>query len=310
MVRRSHAHESLFSYGIARPYPYRWFTPIAACLCVVAIIFFSVVNIASSGYTLVAQLTKDPKATLAQNTWLEHWPSFASSKIRPTCQPLTIPVDTELYTNNTALTYRITNVCHESLGFEAVSLWSLLYQNNPLEECSVNSIDMVFDYQGMSATQLLYSTWGVRVSAYTTCSINISPLGPTLFNLTMDYNYVPPTVRFGDQSTFLGSAFLNRNSTTQSSLYWGESLLSTTWAVVCRQLQDIGSDLEPGTGKVTKGLVNYRRRPESAAAITDLDFFDLDYVFTFFNANANSQEPGYYVPPSSPYDTGVLDAKK
>jgi hypothetical protein len=135
--------------------------------------------------------------------------------------------------------------------------------------------------QGMNAAQLLYSTWGIRVSTYITCSINNSPLGPTRFNLTMNYNYVPATVRSGDESTFLGSAFLNRNHTTQSSLYWGESLLSTTWAEVCQQMEDTGSDLDPGPKKLIKGLVNYRRRPESVAAITDPGFFDVFYVFTY-----------------------------
>jgi hypothetical protein len=305
MAYRSQTHESYFSYSLTRPYPFRWFTPVAVCLLLIVAAFFSIVNIASSGYTLVVLSTNDPNTTLAQNTWLKHWPSFVTSKTRATCQPLAIPVKTELFTNNTALTYTLMAVWHDTPGDGQNISSSLIYQNNVLEGCSVHGIDINYESQDRAAVQLSYSEWGARVSAYTTCSI-LTPEGTTRFNLTMDYNYVPQTVRYGSQAGYLGGVFLSQNSTAQASLYWGESLLSMTWAAACRKLQDIGYDIT--SEMVTKGTLNFRPRQGVTAGITDLAFFGLDYQFIRTGSGLRNE---FFLPPADnrdPTDIGRLDA--
>lgn len=314
MVSRFRTHESLFSYGIARPYPFRWFTPLAVCLCITAAVLFSVVNVASSGYFLAVQATKNPNATLAENTWLQNWPSFVTSKIKPTCQSFAIPVKSELFTNNTALTYTLTDVWQDDANGTRKISSSLSYQKNLLENCSVHGIDMNFESQDRAAVQLSYSKWGVRVSAYTTCSIINSPEGPTMFNLTMSYNYVPGTVRYGEQSGFLGVGFLSRDKDKQASLYCGESLLSTTWAPVCRALQDIRQTLDStkvADHMVTKITLNYHPHQGPTAGISDLTFFDLDYQFIRTSPNSELG-PGFVVPPKdgSPVNIARLNAEK
>ena len=306
MAYRSQTHQSYFSYSLTRPYPFRWFTPVAVGLLVVVTVLFSMVNIASSGYSLVVLSTANPNKTLTDNKWLGHWPSFVTFKTRATCQPLAIPVKTELFTSNEALTYILTGVWKESAdGSKNISA-SLIYQNNILDDCSVQGIDMNFESQDRAAVQLSYSEWGVRVSTYITCSINNAANGPTKFNLTMDYNYVPPTVQYGGQKGFLGTAFLSRNQSARASLYWGESLLSMTWAAACRKLQDIGK--EHTSEMVTKGTLNYRPRPDVTAGITDLAFFQLDYQFIRIRPGS---ENFFELPPhGSPADIGLLDAER
>jgi hypothetical protein len=306
MPYRSQTHQSYFSYSLTRAYPFRWFTPVAVCLLVVAAILFSVINIASSGYTLAVLSTNNPNTTLEQITWLKHWPAFVTSKTRATCQPLAIPVKTELFTNNTALTYTLTAVWHDKPdGSQNISS-SLIYQNNVLENRSVHGIDINFESEDRAAVQLSYSEWGARVSAYTTCSIH-TPEGPTKFNLTMEYNYVPPTVRYGSQADNLGNVFLSRDKSAQASLYWGESLLSMTWAAACRKLQDIGEN--DYSAMATKGTLNYRHYPDATTSITDLAFFDLDYQFIKIRPGSQN---GFYLPPEDnhdPADIGRLDAE-
>lgn len=306
MAYRSQTHQSYFSYSLTRPYPFRWFTPVAVCLLLIVAVLFSVVNIASSGYTLVVLSTNNPNTTLDQNTWLKHWPLFVTSKTRATCQPLAISVKTELFTNNTALTYTLTAVWHDKPdGSQNISS-SLIYQNNVLENCSVHGIDMNFESQDRAAVQLSYSEWGARISAYATCSIH-TPEGTTKFNLTMDYNYVPPTVRYGSQASYLGSVFLSRDESTQASLYWGESLLSMTWAAACRKLQDIGQN--DTSAMVTKGTLNFRPHQGVTAGITDLVFFDLNYEFIKIRSGSRSV---FFLPPEGnrdPADIGRLDAE-
>jgi hypothetical protein len=74
-------HESIFTYPLSRPYPFRWYTPavIVGTLCLLAL--FSYLNVAMSGYELVLQTTFDPNATIAQHS-LKSWPSwgFVNSK--------------------------------------------------------------------------------------------------------------------------------------------------------------------------------------------------------------------------------------
>jgi hypothetical protein len=308
MAHRSQIHQSYFSYNLTRPYPFRWFTPVAICLLVIATILFSVVNIASSGYTLVVLSTHDPNTTLDQNTWLKHWPSFVTSKIRPTCQPFTIPVQTQVFTNNTALTYTLTDIWQDNPDGSRNASSSLLYQNNLIENCSVQTIDMVFESEGRSAIQLSFSEWGLTVSLYATCSIMNTSHGPTRFNLTMAFDYVPDTAQYGAQNQtndYLDRAFLSRK-TMQASLFWGKSLLSMTWAVACRRLQDIG---RTNTSEmVTKGTLNYRPRLGVTAGITDLSFFELDYQFIKIRPGSGNE---FVLPPhGSPADIGGLDAEE
>lgn len=310
MVSTGRAHRSFFDYNLTRPYPFRWFTPVAICLCITAVIIFSFINVASSGYTLVVQSTKDPNATLAENTWLKQWPSFMTTKIRSTCQSAYIPVGTQLFTNNTALTYTLTDVWQQRADGKRNISSSLPYQNNLLEDCSISTIDIDFDSQDRSAVQLSHSLWGAKVSVFTTCSINNTPDGPMKLSLTMLYNYVPSTVRYTDQKSFLGSMFISRDKDTQASLYWGESLLSMSWATACRELQDIG---EKGiktdyTDTVNKGTVNFRSRPEDAAtSITALDFFEINYQFLELNWGS---APDFVVPPKEAFNVGSLAARK
>jgi hypothetical protein len=310
MVFTGRAHSSFFDYNLTRPYPFRWFTPVAICLCTTAVIIFSFINVASSGYALVVQSTKDPNATLSENTWLNQWPSFMTTKIRSTCQSSYIPVGTQLFTNNTALTYTLTEVWQDRPDGKRNISSSLPYQNNLLEDCSISTIDIDFDSQDRSAVQLSHSLWGAKVSVFTTCSISNTPDGPMKLSLTMLYNYVPSTVRYTDQKDFLGSMFISRDKDTQASLYWGESLLSMSWATACRELQNIGDKKikTERTETVNKGTVNFRSRPESTAtSITALDFFDINYQFLELNWGS---APDFVLPPDRPFDVGSLAARE
>jgi hypothetical protein len=43
-------HESIFSYNITKPYPYRWFTWLVVLGGIAAAALFSVINLAANGY--------------------------------------------------------------------------------------------------------------------------------------------------------------------------------------------------------------------------------------------------------------------
>ena len=57
-------HASWFSYGITKPYPFRWFTPATIIGGIVLSVFCSLVNLSASGYYMETIYTNDPNTTV------------------------------------------------------------------------------------------------------------------------------------------------------------------------------------------------------------------------------------------------------
>lgn len=211
-------HESSFTYPISKPYPFKWFTPVVIIGGIIAVTLLSVLNIASSGYTLVSEYSTDPNSTRKHDDWLAKWPTLGN-KIRPICLASAIPINSQLYTNNTALQYTLSTV--KLINSTAVSLPSLVYLNNPLVDCRLQSIQMSFERLERTANQIAARSWGLEVHGNTSCRVH-GPSGATAITLITEYNFVPKTV-----STYEGQyVFPGRNATHAASLWWGESLLS------------------------------------------------------------------------------------
>lgn len=58
-------HYSYFEYPISRPYPFKWFTPVAITGCVILTVVFSLVNLTSNGFDLKPLYTTDVNGTEA-----------------------------------------------------------------------------------------------------------------------------------------------------------------------------------------------------------------------------------------------------
>ncbi|KAI0889342.1 uncharacterized protein GGS22DRAFT_177860 [Annulohypoxylon maeteangense] len=280
-------YESFFTYGVSRPFPFRWFTPGAIIGGIVSLALFTFLNFASSGYNLVVQISSDPNATVSEGNWLQHWPSFLTAKVQPTCQPANLPVDSQLFTNQTALTYTLTNVWkyHEDTG-DHIAYPSLNYYNNVLENCSVTSIEINLEAMDRTANQFAYSEWGALLRSYVTCRITTSA-GMVFFNLTQTYEYVPNTASYTDVYKFLGTGFLSRNQTTRASLWWGETLMSTYWGAVTweMQLERINKTRNSERG-IRKGTVSFTPNG-TFSDIKDLNFLDTDYRFIVDKGSAS-----------------------
>lgn len=76
---------------------------------IIATVILSIFNLPSNDYVLTVEYSSDPNSTESQ-AWLQGWPSLSTSKVRAICQPANIPLNTKLLTNNTALTYALTEV--------------------------------------------------------------------------------------------------------------------------------------------------------------------------------------------------------
>lgn len=214
-------HSSYFDYNISRPYPFKWFTPVVIIGGAVAVVLLSILNLGSSGYTLAAQYSHDPNATVSVRR-SQYWPSLPTTKPQSTCQSANIPVNTRLFTNNTALTYTLTNVLQKADDVNQTFSSSLVYHNNILPNCTIDIIAIRLESLGRTAAQIALSSWGVDAQAYISCSLDTQDQSFTTFNLTAEYNFIPDTV-----SVYSGFySFIGRNERAKACLYWGESLLS------------------------------------------------------------------------------------
>ena len=261
-------HRSYISYTLSRPYPYRWLTPVAIIVGLAFIAFFSVINFASSGYILESIYSTNPNATTS-HTWFGDWPSLLESKVRATCQPANIPVNTKFYTNNSALQYTLTSV--RDAGDN--SLPSMIYYNNQLEDCNVSSIQLQLDQIGArTATQFALSMWGIDAQAQVSCRVpqQSNANGAVTLNLTADYNFVPDTVSI-DVGTL---KFPGRSATSAASLYWGESLLSMYYVQTMLAMMN-ATTLAEGDSTyygMIKALVSFTHSGNTSD-ITSLDYF-------------------------------------
>ena len=261
-------HSSLFSYTLSKNYPYRWFTPVVLIGGLVFLVLFSLLNFASSGYTLVTIYSCNPNATTDQ-TWLAKWPSILTNKARSQCEPASISIGTQLLTNNSALTYTLTNVNSSSGNL----LPSLNYLNNPLQDCKVTSITTYLDHtEDRNAAQIRFSRWGADTQGRIMCNVTLDSLGPTTLNLTVGWNPIPASVSTYD----FGYTFLGRNSSTQASLWWGESLLSSYFAQVTSDMNSHETETGSWGGNWTKAEVTLT--PNSTVTdITDLRYYNVTF---------------------------------
>jgi hypothetical protein len=282
-------HSSYFSYNIAKPYPFVWFTPSVFIGGTIATVLFSLLNFISSGYYLNVQYSSNPNATVSEAIWFNHWPSFLTSKVQPMCEALDVQINSNFFTNQTGLTYTLTNAWQSTKEDSVDVLSSMTYYNNPIEDCVINYIEIDLESLDRTASQFAWAEWGAVLSGYVTCGIT-SETGHVKLNLTVNYDYVPDTVSFASGLSSLISA----DKEARASLWWGESLLSMYWAYLSRTMQNIRSNAtDDGLLGISKGTLFFTpstaipriyasaKPPESKPTfdITNLDYFDVDYRF-------------------------------
>lgn len=149
-------YESRFRYAIERPYPFRWFTPVAALAGIFAVVLFSFINIAADGYVQSVVYTTSPNSTLGEHHWYAYPPWSWISTAQSSCQSPGISIGSFYYTSNQeAGSYTVTNM-NTSLppgedavypGLTAKTLGITTYLNNTLRDCTMGDMMVVFTSQ-------------------------------------------------------------------------------------------------------------------------------------------------------------------
>ncbi|MCJ1228342.1 hypothetical protein MMC12_005003 [Toensbergia leucococca] len=280
---------SIFSYNLSRPYPFKWFTPAVFVGGIVALVLVSLINLATSGYHLVMTSSINPNVTQSTQSWYQSWPSFMIGRMRASCESSTIPVGTQLYTNNSALSYTLRGVYQEhGEGPQQSVLGSLVYHNNQLQNCSVGSIQIQIRSLGRSATQIAEQQTGALLTALTTCGIQ-TPQGLVMLNLTTDYELVIDN----GNPWYPFQTFMGRDLTDKASLYLGETLLKMYWIQLTNAYN---VENNQGGYNFYEGTVFFNRNqttPNETEDIKSLDFFHPGCFFVSFSGTGIETEVGF-----------------
>jgi hypothetical protein len=283
-------HQSIFSYNVTRRYPFRWFTPVVIVGGIIVIVLVSLVNVPNNGYELVQISSNDPNATVNTQTWFGSWSPLIVSKSRSTCAESSLPLDSKVYSNSSGLPWTVTNVVRDGGDDRNNHLPLLIYRNNPLQNCTVDSVRINVQGRFERNTGHSATSWvGLDIKAYARCALEIetapNPYKPTFVDLVGTYNLV------GSYETPDGasSTFLARNRTTMGSLYWGESLLKLYWMVVARSYYEAARDKNTTIehqSRDYRATLHFRRR-SSARIMTAEEAMSPDFFRVACNTPDN-----------------------
>ena len=205
--------------------------------------------------------------------WFKNWPAWLTNNINATCEPANLPLNSQFFTNKSALLYTLTSISSMEDDIPKSST-SLPYLNNVIGQCEVLNITMDIDCSTGGNPTGTDTLCALAVRAYATCSMD-GPNGLTKFNLTSLYN--PIQVAFSPGS----SSFVDVNITSEASLWWAQQLLTAYWystdQKVFYALRAINSTYNQDKS-IFQGFVNFYRQHDQGDIIK-LDFFDAQFNF-------------------------------
>lgn len=274
-LRRS--RDNLLSYNLTRGYNFsevnKWLIFVVFTLLLVPI---SVFNIAANGWDMQPVFTDDPNTTESQRHWYQNSVlQFGDDKLIPKCQSAELRSGDRFSTSNLGMTYTVTNVQldeHRSGQFQTKS--SLLYKNNTLQNCNVQSVEIALtktNQQAPAQINLTQSTgwwgWGLQVVAHTQCSIDTTE---GMYELNFDQPWL-----------FLHGNFdyVVLNNPSHASIWWGTRILDGyAFGLLYLMAGNLGLDLSQFNLDYTVAHMIFS--PNKGASIRGTDPFTLqDYWF-------------------------------
>lgn len=286
-------YQSFFSYNVSRKYPFWWFTPLVVVGAVIAIPLITFLNVTMAGYELVATSSNNPNQTVANPSWYGNiqWPAYFIQNTQPTCAAATIPLQSQIFSENEAIPYSLNAVWRMDEGGNKNNLGSLVYSNNILQNCNITKLTMNIlgrYQQGMGYSSI--ARVGIALTTNVECSVDIDTSrtddvqGSTFFELVGSYDLVDSTV----------PRFLSRNATDKASLYWGESLLHMYWMILSKAYYDGAAGTKQGNDSTYSGVINLKRRSDATDGteeeVLSDDFFKLS-CFTEYSYCGNNSIP-------------------
>lgn len=168
--------ESIFTYSVTRPFPYKWFTWVVLLGGTVLAVLFSFVAVASNGYTLQPIYTTDPNGTEAQQHWFEKKPFSWYHSLDAKCQSSLLTVGGSYKTSNRGFVYTLSGLQNGSRALPTVA-----YKNAALRGCEIDNVHITLARLDNSRLAMNYWTWGATTAAVSCLNVSSSING----NLTL-----------------------------------------------------------------------------------------------------------------------------
>jgi hypothetical protein len=277
-----------FEHNLTRPYPFKWYTPAVLVGFTIAAILFSVLNYASNGYTLQAAYLSDPRPTTwpGMDSWYKNWPASLVGGNKPSCQPASIPIGSTIFTNNTALPWKI-----EDVGFLSNSTMkampSLVYQGEELTDCELImitiSVNVAVD-PGERTRSI--GMWQIELEGKVYCRVYKPSLASIQLNLTSTWSFNKYQIE-GNRLVDRLRPFLGRDY-TYLSLLWAEALFSVGNVKLTSPLYGIKTDDDLLNVNYTGVLMQFARDYRS----TTTDIKSRQFFHTSGSVRNNSHHSG------------------
>ncbi|KAK1841288.1 hypothetical protein CCHR01_16085 [Colletotrichum chrysophilum] len=235
-----------FEYPITRPYPFKWFTPVAIIGCVILTAVFSLVNLTSNGFDLKPLYTTDVNGTeAAANARSFNKPPFNwQGDMDVECQPYLLTVGDSFFTSNHGFRYKVKSIELPTRDAESPDI------QVTMEAEYEGETEPVYDYVMDSNHKTRASVWwGTRLSnAYFIGILSaasqvpgVDVLGETYLNrarLNFDRNLSKTDIRsenffdlgwtFQFENSYLQTLWMDLpyDTTPYNSDFWGSPTLT------------------------------------------------------------------------------------
>ena len=264
---------SYFQYPITKPWPFKWFTPVAVVGGIVATVLLSLINYVSTGFELQTIYTDSPRDAIPQYGWAQQQLLSWKSNVRGTCEPQNIAVGSQIFTNHSGLTHTLSAVRNSSQA----SLSALRYIDEPLSDCQTTEI--VVDLRRADSARASGGWWSWRdtvATANSICRIRASEDRRVKAdaNATFEFNI---TTTFKLQSGSL-NFLLDASPENDNAKYWGGQLSAVYYMILTQRM----SQLAPSSG-VSYDFGRFFLRPLEQGSFADKSKFD----FTFYWQQSN-----------------------
>ena len=283
---------SFFNYSLQRPYPFKWFTPVAITGGLILLGILSILNFVSSSYTYTVKYVKNPNTTVSDGGLYSHWPSLLTSSVVTSCKPANFPFNAQLFTNQTGLTWTVTSVTQDNDSPQALS--SLPYQNNRLEHCNASGILMSFQ-EGTTP----FTPWDIESQVFVTCEI-LGSVGLLKVNMTAIYDLNS----LESQQEVMGKrdVFVASNRKDKASMYWAEWLGMGLWYELNMKVWNATTECSPRPNRGTAAFITVAAQKN----IVELDFFNVTFGFSVNGDWVNDKYQKYLSHPISIKDLEQL----
>ncbi|TXC07955.1 hypothetical protein FocTR4_00003399 [Fusarium oxysporum f. sp. cubense] len=182
-------HSSWFSYPITRPFPFRWFTPVAIVGGLILMVLFTIINLASSAFYLKPIFTDDPNGTTTQSVrWFMKAPLNWDNNMKVKCQPKILSVGDRVFSTNLGFQYSVKALTSsdDDSGFRK-TYPSIAYLNNTLEDCYLTRVDINLRKSDARASNSWWLSW-ITTFTDATASCNVMT-SEGLVNITLGVEY-------------------------------------------------------------------------------------------------------------------------